>query len=169
MAQESGATSYVGVDFETTEGVSPASKVLKKVPFVSMSVVANQNLNKSAVITSTRDAGEPFKGNYGVDGNIVIPVECGEAFGYWLKGLFGEPTTTGTEAPYTHVFKPSDTVPSMVIEKGFNTLEKYDLLNGCKVGQMSMSVGGDGELVATLTVAGMSSTFSGTPYDSTLS
>lgn len=50
-------------------------------------------------------------------GSVDIPLDV-EGTGWWLTGLFGAPTTTGT-GPYTHVWQSgADTIPSYTLEIG---------------------------------------------------
>jgi hypothetical protein len=66
--------------------------------------------------------------------------------------------TTGTLTPgktlYQHVFKLG-TQPYMFFQQGFLDLGEYWIYNGVKVGKMSLSLGGDGELVADFDLMGM--------------
>lgn len=55
---------------------------------------------------------------------------------------------------YTHVWKIGDTMPSLLIEKGFTDTDDYFKFSGCRVSRFALEVGGDGELTATLSVAG---------------
>lgn len=161
MTQAKGAKARTLIDFETTFGSDPASiaTTAYKLALNSNSVVASQAVNAPATITGRRDPVEPFRGNHDVGGDLVIPVDATQ-FGLALKAAFGAPTTTGAEAPYTHVFKVGDSQPSLVIEKGFTDIAQYMKYNGCKVSKLSLSVGGDGELTASVTVMGAKETIS---------
>jgi hypothetical protein len=82
--------------------------------------------------------------------------------------MFGVPSTTGTGPTYTHTYSPGNTQPSLVLERKFSdgdSFTKYAKYNGCKVSQFSMSVGGDGELVADLSIAGADETIGDSAYD----
>ena len=51
------------------------------------------------------------------EGSVDIPLDV-EGTDWWLTGLFGAPTTTGT-GPYTHVWQSgADTIPSYTLEIG---------------------------------------------------
>jgi hypothetical protein len=72
------------------------------------------------------------------------------------------------EPPYAFKFTVPDSQPSAVIEKGFTDLDLHWKYNGCKISRMSISVGGDGELTATLeTLAMKENEPSATEYDAT--
>lgn len=140
-------------------GKTPATLTGKvySLPFNSISLSASQNVSDPGTITGSRHAVEGIYGNIDNAGDIVVPVDS-RAFGYWLALAFGNPTTTSAGAgKYKHVFKPTNTQPSAVIEKGFNN-GVYLTSNGCKVSQISMSVGGDGELTATFSFVGCKET-----------
>jgi hypothetical protein len=69
---------------------------------------------------------------------------------------------------YTHVFKPADTIESLVVEKGFTDIDAYFKYNGVKVNKMSLEfTGKGGELSAKLELMGAKETLSGISYDST--
>ena len=165
MAQAKGALARLQLDFETTFGSDPASPNGINMPFNSCGVRSTRAQNQAQTLTGRRDPVEPFDGNIDVGGDIVVPVDA-IAFGYWLKAMFGAPTTTGA-GPYQHVFKIGNTQPSMVLEKGFADIAQYAKLNGCKVARLSMTIGGDGELTATLGVMGAKETLGTTSYDAT--
>lgn len=165
MAQAKGSLSHVVIDFETTFGADPGTKAAKKMPFNSCSVTGSQALNTAQTILNGRNPTMPFAGNKDVGGQIVVPVDL-TAFPWWLKGIFGAPTTTGS-GPYTHVYKVPTSQPSMVIEKKFDfgTSQTYIKSNGCKIGSLDIAFGGDGELTASLDIIGATEAApSGTPY-----
>lgn len=167
MAQAKGYLSRLGLDFETTFGADPGVPDVKSMPFNSCDVKASRAKNTAQTLTGNRNPVEPFDGNVVVNGNIVVPVDA-LAFGYWLKAMFGAPTTSGT-GPYTHLFKVGNTQPSLVLEKKFATATaSYAKMNGCKVGKMSMRVGGDGELTATLDIEGAAEALGTSPLDATV-
>ncbi len=153
------------LDFEESFGVAPSTPAGVILPINSFGVNVSRNKNSAETLTGRRDPVEPFDGDTEVSGDIVVPVDC-RAFPYWLKLLLGAPVTTGDSAPYTHVFKVSDTTPSGILQCKFGTDPlSYGLFKGAKVSSMSMSVGGDGELTATFSIAGREATYSNTDYD----
>lgn len=169
MAQARGYKGQVVIDFETTFGTDPASVNGLGMPINSWDVKASRSLNTAQTITGTRNPVQPFQGNTTVEGNAVVPVDL-IAFGWWLKAMFGAPTTTGT-GPYTHKFKIGDTQPSLVAEKVFDfaTSKSYIKQNGIKVSSLEITFGGDGELIATLGIVGAKEAApSETAYDSTV-
>lgn len=170
MAQARGYKSQVVIDFETAFGTDPASPNGLGMPINSWDVKASRALNSAQTLTGTRNPVQPFQGNVSVEGNAVVPVDL-IAFGYWLRAMFGAPTTTGASAPYTHKFKIGDTQPSLVVEKAFDfgPAQSYIKQNGVKVASMEITFGGDGELVANLSIVGAKEAQpSETEYDATV-
>ncbi|GMB00234.1 phage tail tube protein [Pelosinus sp. IPA-1] len=163
MSQAQGAQGRLVFDYESSFGQNPTTKAGKVLPFNTLDVKSKQNMKDLATITGTRNPVAPAPGNISVDGNIVVPVdEAG--IGYWLKGLFGNPVTTGSADPYQHVFKIGTTQPSMVLEKGFTDIGQYALLNSCKISSFKVGFGGEDELTASMTIMGAKEALSSTPY-----
>ena len=154
------------LDYETTFGVVPeaASRAGVVLPINTFGLNVSRNKNSAQTLTGRRDPVEPFDGNVEVSGDVVVPVDT-RAFGYWLKLLLGSPTTTGSTT-YTHVYKVSDTTPSGIVQCTYGTDPlTYGLFDGVKVSSMSMTVGGDEELTATLSLAGHNVAYSSTDYN----
>lgn len=157
--QAMGVYSKLLICKEEEFGKTPATLTNKvySLPFNSVSLSASQNTNDPGTITGRRDSVEAIYGNIDVQGDCVVPVDS-RCFGYWLALALGNPTTSSAgTGKYKHVFKPSNSQPSAVIEKGFNN-GVYLTSNGCKVSKISMSVGGDGELTATFSFVGCKET-----------
>lgn len=152
--QARGRKSQLLMAFEDVFGQTPETPEAIRLPFESCSIRASQNLNEDNTIRNNRNPAQPSRGFVDVSGQTVVPVDT-VAFGYWLKALFGAPTTTG-DGPYTHVFKPAEIQPSMVLERGFTDIGKYVLSNGCKVSGMSIDIGGEGDQNATIDIMGAS-------------
>lgn len=166
MSQAKGAKGRVVLGYETAYGATPGSPVGSKLPFNSIDVKGAPSINTPTTITGTRNPAQPSRGFQDVTGSLTVPMDL-NAIGFWLKGLLGDPSTTGAADPYTHVFKVSDEVPSIFLEKGFTDIAEYSLFNGVKLGSFKMSFGGDGELVASIGVMGAKETVSGSPVDAT--
>lgn len=164
MAQAQGARARVVMDFETTYNTDPVTKAGKILNINKSSLAGKQNLTTPTTITGNRNPVPPQRGFVDVGGDIVVPIDL-TGIGYILKALFGAPTTTGSSPDYTHVFKPSNTQPSLVLSNEFTDIGVYNKYNGCKASKLSFSVGGDGELAATLTVMGAKETVGASAYD----
>lgn len=145
------------IAFETAYGVTPTDAATESIrmPFNTNGVASSQNSTAPSTIRGNRSSVEPILGNNDVSGDIVVPVDY-TAFGYWLKAAFGDPTSekVGETTNYNHIFKIKDSQPSLTIEKAFPGINTYIKEHGCKVSKLSLSVGGDGELTATISVMG---------------
>ncbi len=163
--QAKGSKGRLVLDFETTFGQDPSTKAGIIMPYNTLNLSAKQNQNETRTLTGRRDKTEPILGNIDVSGSAEVPIDA-IATGYWLKGLFGAPDTTDNQdGTYTHVFKISDTQPSMVIEKGFTDIGRYMKYNGVKINGLSFNFGGDGELTMSLNLVGVDETLSSSEYD----
>lgn len=168
MGQVRGYLSELVLDFESTFGADPGVADGQKVPFNSFGLVARRAKNQAQTLTGTRHPVAPFDGNLDSSGDAVIPVDV-RNFGFWLRAMFGAPTTTGTD-PYTHVFKPGNVQPSLVADLKYadpTAALMYAKHNGVKVSTFGMEIGGDGELVANLGLLGASRTKGASAYDAT--
>ena len=67
-------------------------------PFASSTFGAEQPLLNSELLGYGRDPLVPIKDAVTADRDVVVPIGA-EASGFWLKAAFGDPTTTGPEAP----------------------------------------------------------------------
>lgn len=157
-----GAKTKTFIAFESTYGEKPSDAATASVDvyFNTNGVAASQNTTSPSTIRGNRNPIEPIMGNIDVNGDIVVPVDY-SAFGYWLKAMFGNPTTTSVNDKagfYQHVFKVGDFQPSFTLEKAFPGIGQYLQYSGCKASKLSISVGGDGELTATISVMGAKET-----------
>jgi hypothetical protein len=150
MARAQGARAQMALAFETTYGTPPASGYTK-VPFASTTLGAEQPLLSSELLGYGRDPLAPIKDAVTADGDVVVPLDA-EAFGFWLKGAFGAPTTTGTSpGPYTHEFRSGSwTLPSLSIETALPEVPRYAIYAGCNVDQLSWQMQRSGLLTATV-------------------
>lgn len=156
MAQAKGSAFELRLGYETTFGTTPGTPATFKLPINTIDLKATQALNEAATITGDRNATKPFLGYKTVDGTVTVPVDA-TAFGYWLKLLFGAPTTTGT-GPYTHVYKVGSSTPSAFIEKAHTDISQYYVDNGVKANTLEITFGGDDELTASIGLIGASET-----------
>ncbi len=164
MARAQGARSQLAAAFETTYGTAPASGFMQ-MPFASASLGAEQPLLASELLGYGRDPLAPLKDAVTADGDIKVPLDA-EAFGFWLKAAFGNPTTTGTTNK-THTFKSGSwNLPSMAIEVAMPEIPRFAMYTGCVLDQLSIAMQrsglltadvklvAQGETVATATAAG---------------
>lgn len=149
MARAQGARAQMALAFETVYGSPPASGYTR-LPFATSTLSAEQPLLSSELLGYGRDPLAPVKDTITADGDLTIPIDA-EAFGFWLKGAFGAPTTTGSSpGPYTHRFETGNwTLPSLAIEVGMPEVPRYAMYTGVKVNQLSWSLQRSGLLTAT--------------------
>lgn len=154
------------LDYESSFGVAPSTKAPVILPINSFGMTASRNKNSAQTLRGRRDPDMPFDGNVETSGDVVVPIDT-RAFGYWLKLLFGAPTTTSSSDVYTHVFVPGDEAPSAGIQCSYGTSPAtYGMFSGCKISSLNFAAGGDEELTATISMAGKKANFSTTNYDS---
>ncbi len=164
MPRAQGARSQLAAAFETTYGTAPTSGFMQ-MPFASASLGAEQPLLASELLGYGRDPLAPIKDAVTADGDIKVPLDA-EAFGFWLKAAFGNPTTTGT-TNRTHTFKSGSwNLPSMAIEVAMPEIPRFAMYTGCVLDQLSLQMQrsglltadvklvAQGENVATATAAG---------------
>ena len=163
MAQQRGANVKIAIGFETAFATPPTEGFI--LPINSTTVKPAQTVNAAATLTGSRNPVQPFRGNKDVSGQIVVPVDT-RAMWYWLRAMFGLPVTTGSAAPYLHEFSVPQLQPSLTIEQQMTDLAapRYIRYLGCKIASAAISVGGDGELVMTLSVVGADFEIATSPF-----
>ena len=167
MSRAKGINSKLALAYENTYGQTPVSPVGYNIPFNKSKMDVKQNLIDSTTIRGRRDKEQPATGNIDVSGSIVVPIDQ-VGFGFWLRAMFGNPTTTGSGDPYTHVFKVGGSQPSLVLEQQYPDVPAYETFNGCKVNKFSFTYGGDNELTANLDLIGAKRTVGATPLVASL-
>lgn len=112
MARAQGARSQLAAAFETVYGTPPGSG-FTRLPFASSTLSAEQPLLASELLGFGRDPLAPVRDAIGVGGDLVVPIDA-EGFGFWLKGAFGAPASSGARASGTITFAanpdPGDTI-----------------------------------------------------------
>ena len=167
MPRAKGINSKLALAYETAYGQTPALTVGYNMPFNQSKIAIAQNLIDSTTISGRRDQEQPAIGNIDVSGSVVVPIDQ-VGFGFWLRAMFGNPATTGSGDPYTHVFKVTGRQPSLVLEQQYPDSPAYEMYNGCKVNQFSFTYGGDSELTANFNILGAKRTISAVPITAPL-
>ena len=165
MTQQTGAGSKVVIGFQDDiDTIATAGFVMA---VNSSSLSASRNQNTAQTIRGNLNPVEPFDGNLSCSGDIVVPVDSIQ-FWYMLKAAFGDPTTTGSSSPYTHVFKAGNSRPFLTVEHQFLELAvpQYFQYTGVKVNSMAISMGDDGELTASFSVVGANRVIATSAFDS---
>jgi hypothetical protein len=161
MARAQGARSQMALAFESIYGTSPATGYVK-IPFASATLGAEQPLLDSELLGYGRDPLAPIKDALTADGNVVVPIDA-RAFGYWLKATFGDPITTGAEAPYSHEFRSGNwTLPSLSIEIAMPEIPRFAIYAGCVADQLSWQMTRSGLLTASVSMVAQGETVGNT-------
>jgi hypothetical protein len=167
MSRAKGINSKLALAYEAAYGQTPTLPVGYNMPFNQSKIAIAQNLIDSTTITGRRDQAQPAPGNIDVSGSIVAPIDQ-IAAGFWLRAMFGNPTTTGSGDPYTHVFKTTNSQPSLVLEQQYPDIPAYEMFNGCKVNKFSFTYGGERELTANIDIIGAKRTVGAEPFAAAL-
>lgn len=171
MARAMGARAGLALAFESVYGTAPASGYFQ-IPFASTTLGTEQPLIDNELLGYGRDPLAPSRDAITSDGNVVIPLDV-VAIGYWLKALFGAPTTTGT-TPKTHTFASGGwTLPSLSIEKQLPDVPQFEMFSGVVADKLSLTMRRSGLLQATIDLIAQGSvtaiaTAAGTPTAVTL-
>jgi len=136
---------------ESAYGTTPATG-FRKLPFVSHSMGEERPLIEDDLLGFGREGLDPSYDVATNDGDIVVPVDT-DAIGFWLKGLFGEPTTTGSGGSFVHSFQSGAAMlPSRSIEIGNPDVPAFSVHYGAVVNQMRIAMARSGMLNATMSL-----------------
>jgi len=109
---------------------------------------AEQLLLNSELLGYGRDPLPPIEDAVTADGNLVVPIDA-QCFAVWLKAACGDPTTTGTAAPYNHEFRSGSwTPPSLSIETGMPEVPRFAMYSDCVLDTLSWQMQRSGLLTA---------------------
>ena len=164
MPQARGANAQIIIQEETTYKTDPASPDCSLVPFSTCELRLARNTESSSLIKKSRNPQKPNRGNTEISGPISTELQA--YIGLLYKATLGNVTTTGS-GPYTHVFTVGESVPSLLIEKGFTDIDQYFKYQGCKVNRMALAVTASGAQKLDFDFLGAKETASGTGFDST--
>lgn len=165
--QAKGSYSQLVADFETSFGNPPGTPGGIKLPMYSFGVGKMQPWIQRELLTGSRNPAKPYAGDITVAGPIIVPVDAA-AFPFWVKGLMGDPTTSGT-GPYDHDFVVDEAIPSIVMDAKMTDnagFTQYGEFVGCKVASIGMEIAASqADLRATINIEGKDGDFSSSPYD----
>lgn len=146
---------------EATYGTPPdgaGGGVYTKLTLRETTLGAVKPLAYDPLLGQGRDALDPYYEASTDDGDIIVPIDV-QGFGWWSRGLFGAPTTTGT-GPYTHVYTTGADLPSVALEIGHVKLStpKFERHKGVKFGALAFEMARSGAANATLSLVAQGET-----------
>lgn len=146
---------------ESSFGVSPGGNFLK-VPVNGNSLGKKRGLVNDGLAGQGRDPLTTHLDVVDVSGETTIPVDM-RYLGYFLTGLLGNPSTSGSST-YTHTFSSGGlTLPSYSIEVGHKNPAAFDVNLGCMINSLALNMQtGGGPASAVVGIIGQSSA----PYNS---
>jgi hypothetical protein len=147
---------------EVTEGTSPGGN-WAQFPAFSLDIDAVPGLQADSILSAntTRNAADAYQSVARVEGTAVVPADTVHV-GWWMNWLLGDPTTTGTNPNYTHVFKSGGTsLPTRSIEKAFPDIGRYEIAAGVRVNTMSLDFAPDGAAQLTFGLLCLTGTHAG--------
>ena len=149
MARAQGINAEMRVATEATYGTAPSAAAFRKQPFVSHSLGVERGLVEDDQLGGGRNGFDPTPDVVTNDGDVVVPVDT-DAFGWWLRAMFGPPVTSGT-TDKTHLFTAgATTLPSMSIEFGHPDVPSYSNNFGAVANQLRIQMTRGGLLNATI-------------------
>lgn len=175
MGRARGANALMNLAFETAYGTPPASGY-KQMPFVSSQLGAEQALTESDLLGLGRAPSDPMLDVVTNDGDVVVPVDS-QAFGWWLRLLFGAQAPNADGDGYIHTFRSGAiAIPSASAEIGHPDVPAYSTNYGLRANTLQIQMRRNGWLDATIGLIGQGETAlaatssAGTPtaFDATL-
>ncbi|MDG4603746.1 MAG: phage tail tube protein [Defluviicoccus sp.] len=101
---------------ETTYGQMPVNGY-RSLDFKSCDLSAEQPLGDDPLLGRGRNAQDPYRGLITDEGKVEIPLDLRGA-GFWLTGLFGDPTVTQTKASGHIAFIGQPSADSAIVLNG---------------------------------------------------
>ena len=89
-------------DFDTPAAAGDGDFML--LPFYSLSMAPTEDVSEDDAIIGDAFPGEAVAGLRNLTGDITVPLGL-QSIGWHLRGLLGNPTTSGSAPNHTHVFK----------------------------------------------------------------
>ena len=125
-----------------------------KIPFNSFDIAYQRNEIESETIVSGRSPSEKALGDVEISGDIVIPVDDNYSH-FFLKGIMGNHSVSDVSGKKEHKYTISDScLPSFAAEKSFTGTSLNYLSRGIKFNTLSVELGGEGQVNATVSALG---------------
>jgi len=171
LAQNS-VKSYLGVALETTKGTAVAAT-----NFVPITLNTFKPVDVIAPLYDTGIRGSLVENYNYVQGRRNTTVDFGgpvfaDTIGYWIAGILGDVTTTGSTAPYTHAIALKNAVGStgdaqpkaLTITDFYAANTRY--YPGCQITDFGLTFSADGMLEYTVKAMGFPSSTTTAPAPS---
>ena len=150
MARAHGSRAQMALGFESVYGTPPPAGDFWRMPFAPpVTLGSEQPLLESELLGFGRDRIAPVKDAITVDGSVTVPLDL-RYLGVWLKGLLGEPVTTGVAAASGQIVFSAQPAPNSTIQLGRTTLTTFTFVSTAPTGNQ-IQIGAN--LGATLTNA----------------
>lgn len=149
--------------FETTYGTAPDGSgggIYTKLSFKETSLGVERPLGYDPLLGQGRDAQDPFYEAVSDEGEFGVPFDL-RGIGFWLKGLFGTPSSTdNSDGTFTHVFTSGGDLPSLTFEIGHTALAtpKFYRHMGAKLENLTFDMARTGPANATIGVVAQGET-----------
>lgn len=146
MARAQGSRAQMALGFESVYGTPPPAGDFWRAPFATSGLGSEQPLVESELLGFGRDRLPPVRDAITVDGPVVVPVDM-RYLGIWLKGLLGEPVTTGVTAASGQIVFSGQPAANSTIQLGRTTLTTFTFVSTAPTGNQ-IQIGAN--LAATL-------------------
>jgi hypothetical protein len=172
MAVQPSVKSYLGLALESTKGTAVTAT-----DFVPITQTSFKPVDIIAPLMDNGLRGSMVENYNYVPGREHSTVDFGglafaDTIGYWLAGVLGDVTTTGSSAPYTHAIALKNSVGSAgdAQPKALTITDYYSAntrqFPGCQVHEIAMNFNADGMLDYTTKLTGYQSVTTSAPAPS---
>jgi Phage tail tube protein len=162
-----GADCVLLAAFEGSYGIAPASG-FTRLSFKDSTLGAERPLGYDPLLGQGREAQDPFYDAIKDEGDIGVPLDL-RGLGFWLKGMFGAPVSTGNQdGTFTHVFTSGGVLPSLTLEIGHAKLAvpRFFRHGGVKCDKFAFTMARTGAANATVSVVAQGETEAAQTIDS---
>ncbi len=162
MARSRGVAVSMAGAWESVYDTAPGLVNYQRLLFRSTNMSGRQPLERDVVLGVGRSPQDPVRGLVDVVGDVSVPLDD-TVFGWWLKGLLGQPQTTGV-SDYTHTFTNDGTAdpPSFALETAHAKVPRYFMASGCFVNRLTLPFQPAARPAATVNVVGRREAGAGT-------
>ena len=153
--------------FEASYGSAPASG-FTRLSFKDSTLGAERPLGYDPLLGQGREAQDPFYDAIKDEGDFGVPLDL-RGLGFWLKGMFGAPVSTGNQdGTFSHTFTSGGVLPSLTLEIGHAKLAvpRFFRHGGVKCDKFAFTMARTGAANATVSVVAQGETEAAQTIDS---